>query len=145
MSRRDVLIGKLSAMMDPDNARALVDEVTREREHDLFHDHSVALEFMRELASVPCKWGCASHPEERTCIRCRASAWLHKEGANYMPLDTDRLRTIEQRANAGGYHCEHFAQFDADDDVLFLLAIVARLRSEAAANPAGNITPMEEM
>ncbi len=79
MSRRDVLIGKLADTMDADNARALMDEVTRERELDLFCDHSVALEFVRELASVPCEWGCSGHPEERPCIRCRASAWLHLE------------------------------------------------------------------
>jgi hypothetical protein len=34
-------------------------------------------------------------------------------------MDNDRLRAIEQKANTAG-----------DDDVLFLLAIVARLRSE---------------
>jgi hypothetical protein len=31
MSRRDVLLGKLSDTMDPDNARALLDEVIREQ------------------------------------------------------------------------------------------------------------------
>lgn len=34
MSRRDVLIGKLSDTMDPDNARALLDEVVREQHLD---------------------------------------------------------------------------------------------------------------
>ena len=52
-------------------------------------------------------------------------------------MDDDRLRAIEQRANAGEYHCrEHWQQFDADDDVLFLLAIVARLRVLAPVDPA---------
>ena len=47
-------------------------------------------------------------------------------------LMDERLRAIEQRANTGEYHCrEHFGQFDADDDVLFLLAIIARLRAES--------------
>lgn len=82
MSRRDVLLGKLSATMDVDNAQALVDEVTRERELDLFSDHSVAMEFVRELAGVPCEWGCSGMANERPCIRCRASAWLHGEGTD---------------------------------------------------------------
>ncbi len=77
MSRRDLLIAKLSDTMDPDNARALVDEVIREREMDLFDDHSAALEFVRELAGVPCEWGCSGHPEEQPCLRCRAATWLH--------------------------------------------------------------------
>jgi hypothetical protein len=49
-------------------------------------------------------------------------------------LNEDRLRAIELRANSGEYHCrEHWGEFDADDDVLFLLAIIARLRSELKA------------
>lgn len=51
-------------------------------------------------------------------------------------MDDERLRAIERRANTGEYRCrEHFGQFDADGDVLFLLAIVARLR-QAEGQPA---------
>lgn len=78
MSRRDLIIGKLSDTMDLDNARALLDEVMREHEMDIIDDHSAALEFVRELARTPCgKWACSSHPDEGRCIRCRASIWLH--------------------------------------------------------------------
>ena len=46
----------------------------------LLADHSVALEFVRELASTPCAWGCiADHPDEQPCIHCRAAKWLHSE------------------------------------------------------------------
>jgi len=45
----------------------------------LLADHSVALEFVREIAGVPCEWGCSSMANERPCIRCRANAWLHTE------------------------------------------------------------------
>jgi len=44
-----------------------------------------------------------------------------------MAIDDARLRAIEQRANGGEYRCRD--QSDANDDVLFLLAIIARLRS----------------
>lgn len=37
----------------------------------LFTDHSVALEFVREIAG----WECAIDCEN--CIACRAKAWLH--------------------------------------------------------------------
>ena len=48
-------------------------------------------------------------------------------------INDERVRAIERRANGGEYHCrEHFAQLDADDDVLFLLAIIARFRGESA-------------
>ena len=43
----------------------------------LVDDHSDAMEFIRELASTPCEWGCVSHPEETPCLRCRAETWLH--------------------------------------------------------------------
>lgn len=80
MSRRDVVIAKLSATMDPDNARALLDEVVRESDtRQILDDHMHALEFLRELTSAACEWGCTSHPEEQPCIRCRAEKWLHTE------------------------------------------------------------------
>jgi hypothetical protein len=41
---------------------------------ELLADHSKALEFVREIASVKCVAECG------TCIRCRASEWLHTEG-----------------------------------------------------------------
>jgi len=40
----------------------------------------VTLEFVRELASTSCAWGCiADHPDEQPCIHCRAAKWLHSE------------------------------------------------------------------
>jgi hypothetical protein len=46
----------------------------------LVSDHSVALEFVRELASTACEGGCiANHPDEEPCIHCRAAQWLHSE------------------------------------------------------------------
>jgi hypothetical protein len=54
--------------------------VIREREIDLFNDHSVALEFVRELASTACEGGCiCDHPDEQPCIHCRAAKWLHSK------------------------------------------------------------------
>jgi hypothetical protein len=46
---------------------------------ELAADHSIALEFLRELTSAPCEWGCASYPEELPCLRCRVEKWLHTE------------------------------------------------------------------
>ena len=43
----------------------------------LFADHSVALEFVREVASLPCK--CSSHQGRLPCLHCRAATWLHSE------------------------------------------------------------------
>lgn len=51
-------------------------------------------------------------------------------------MDNDRLRTIELRANAD-------EQFNADD-VLFLLAIVARFRTDAAEARIALLMPLVE-
>jgi len=46
----------------------------------LVDDLSGAMEFIRELASTSCAWGCiADHPDEQPCIHCRAAKWLHSE------------------------------------------------------------------
>jgi hypothetical protein len=37
----------------------------------LYADHSVAMEFVREMAAMPCTCG--------TCLTCRARLWLHGE------------------------------------------------------------------
>lgn len=49
-----------------------------------------------------------------------------------------RLEEIRARAVAGDYYCrEHWGLFDADEDVLFLLALIDELRPQPPSIETG--------